>query len=194
MILGIFPYGSQVYGTTDENSDTDLIQVVDKAPRSETQFHLPGIDITVWTADEFQRLLQEHDPSALECWFLPNDKVIRTDEFEFQFDLDLGRLRRSFSAKASNSWVKAKKKMEIHGKFRIGIKSLFHSLRLLRFGIQIAKFGKLLHYNEENLVWKTIVEQGFTSWQPYKDHWQEYYNRLHSEFKAVAPLAKGEQE
>jgi predicted nucleotidyltransferase len=194
MIVNIYPYGSRVYGTADEKSDTDLILVSDSASEPEVQRKWPGIDVTIWTVEEFQRLLDEHDPSALECWFLPDDMAIRSRGYEFKFKLDRGKLRRSFSAKASNSWVKAKKKMEIHGELRLGMKSLFHSLRLLGFGIQIAGFGELLHYNEENSVWRTIVEQGFTSWQPYKDYWQKYYNNLHSEFKLVAPLPKGENK
>lgn len=192
MILNIYPYGSRVYGTADRESDTDLILVADFAHEQETQAKWPGIDLTIWTAAEFQRLLSEHDPSALECWYLPAEMAIRSREFEFK--LDLGKLRRSFSAKASNSWVKAKKKIDVHGDLRLGRKSLFHSLRILGFGLQIARFGRLLHYDEENSVWRTVMEQGFTSWQPYKDHWQKYYNSLHSEFKVAAPLPEGEDE
>ena len=189
MILCVFPYGSKVYGTADPQSDTDLILVVDNDSEPEAQYKLPGVDLTVWTVNKFQQLLLGHDPVALECWYLPKDMAFCSRNFVF--DLDLGKLHKSFSAKASNSWVKAKKKMEVHGEFRIGMKSLFHSLRLLGFGIQIAKFGKLFMYNEENSVWRDIVAQNFDSWRAYKDYWQPYYNRLHSEFRLVAPHSQG---
>lgn len=188
MLLNAYPYGSKVYGTADAESDTDLILVVDKAPDPEIQHTMPGVDLTVWTADEFQRLLSEHDPSALECWFLPDNKAVVTREF--RFSLDRGKLRQSFSAKASNSWVKAKKKIDVHGELRIGRKSLFHAIRLLSFGIQIASFGRILHYDEVNSVWRMILEQGFDSWAPYKEHWQGYYNTMHSTFRLAAPMTK----
>jgi hypothetical protein len=187
MILRVFLYGSRVYGTTDKESDTDLIMVSDDAGQPETQMKWPGTDVTVWSSSEYQRLLDAHDPSALECWFLP-ESLVAGSGGDFSFSLDTGMLRRSFSAKASNSWVKAKKKMEVHGDLRLGRKSLFHSMRILGFGIQIARFGRLLHYNEENSVWQRISEQDFGSWTQYKEHWQDHYNRLHSEFRLAAPM------
>jgi len=201
MIMNIYPYGSRVYGTADEKSDTDLILVADSADEPDAQIHWSGVDLTIWTAAEFQWLLNEHDPAALECWFLPNDMAVRSSEFEFK--LDLSKLRRSFSAKSSNSWVKAKKKIEVHNEFRLGLKSLFHSLRILDFGLQIANTGKIVDYSASNDRWRTILQQRdgvagwnrcFTSWQCYKEYWQPHYNRLRTEFRLVAPLAEGEKE
>lgn len=203
MILNIYPYGSRVYGTADEKSDTDLILVSDFAHEQETQAHWPGTDLTIWTAAEFQRLLEEHDPAALECHFLPNNMAIRSREFEFK--LDLGKLRRSFSAKSSNSWVKAKKKIEVHREWRLGLKSLFHSLRILVFGIQIAANGRIVDYNGANPYWREIWQQFEESlsiclpqpslgWTPYKERWQSIYNSLRTEFRLAAPLPEGEDE
>jgi predicted nucleotidyltransferase len=198
MILNIYPYGSKVYGTADEKSDTDLIMVSDFSHEQETQALWPGIDLTIWTAAKYQRLLNEHDPSALECWFLPYEMAIRSREFEFK--LDLGKLRRSFSAKSSNSWVKAKKKIEVHGEWRLGLKSLFHSLRIMEFGLQIAMGGRIRDYAAANDFWKTIIEQRdgradwrqFTSWADFKEYWQPHHNRLQSDFRLAAPLPEGE--
>lgn len=199
MILNIYPYGSRVYKTADEQSDTDLIVVSDSDDRLvETQLIWPGIDLTIWTAATYQQLLDDHDPSALECWHLPDDMAIRSRDFRFH--LDLGKLRQSFSAKSSNSWVKAKKKIKVHGEWRLGLKSLFHSLRILGFGIQIAKTGRIADYTCANHYWHDIMIQYYGTldagkepcWQDFKDYWQPHYNRLHSEFRLAAPLAEGE--
>jgi hypothetical protein len=196
MILNIYPYGSRVYGVADEQSDTDMILVSEFSHEQETQYNWFGTDITVWSAAEFQRLLDIHEPSALECYFLPDEMAIRS--MGFMFRLDLEKLRRAFSEKSSNSWVKAKKKIEVHGEWRIGLKSLFHSMRLLEFGIQIAKEGRITDYGAANNYWRDIRRQqlgladfnNFTSWQDYKEYWQPKYNKLRSDFRVAAPIEK----
>ncbi|MGW8181205.1 MAG: hypothetical protein ACWGQW_20945, partial [bacterium] len=104
-----------------------------------------------------------------------------------RFTLDLAKLRKSFSAKASNSWVKAKKKIEVHQEYRLGRKSLFHCLRILEFGTQIAMRGRIVDYSAANLVWEKIQEQGFETWQEYKDYWQPIYNNARTAFRLLAP-------
>jgi len=196
MILNFFSYGSRVYGVADAESDTDLILVVDDLQDPEIQHNLLGADLTIWTVGEFQRLLDAHDPSALECHFLPDAIAIRSREFEFKLDIE--KLRRSFSEKSSNSWVKAKKKIEVHDDWRTGLKSLFHSLRLLEFGIQIATHGRIVDYSSANGYWRTIKNQlygladfrNFTSWQDFKEYWQPKYNKLRSEFRVAAPIER----
>jgi predicted nucleotidyltransferase len=192
MILNIYPYGSRVYGTAEAYSDTDLILVTDFSHDQESQHDWPKIDLTIWTAATFQRLLDAHDPSALECHFLPSDLKICSRHFDFKLDLE--KLRRSFSAKSSNSWVKAKKKIDLHHEYNLGMKSLFHSIRLLSFGIQIARFHDIIGYNEVNSVWEKIKEQDFRTWNEYKEYWQPYYNQLRTEFRLTAPLPKGEEK
>jgi len=199
MILDIYPYGSRVYGVADEKSDTDLILVTDFSHEQETQHYWPGIDLTIWTAAEFQRLLDAHDPSALECWFLPYEMAIRSHISIFNFKLDLAKLRRAFSAKSSNSWVKAKKKIDVHGEWRLGLKSLFHSLRLLEFGLQLAYGGRIRDYSAANGHWELIQKQHreFSTddgWKPFKDYWQPHYNSLRTDFRIAAPLPEGENE
>ncbi|KAG2379112.1 hypothetical protein C9374_007750 [Naegleria lovaniensis] len=49
--------------------------------------------------------------------------------------------RRPFSRKSANSYVKCKKKICVEKDLKVGLKSLFHSLRIVMFAIQILKFG-----------------------------------------------------
>ncbi|KAL9646506.1 hypothetical protein ABK040_006565 [Willaertia magna] len=72
---------------------------------------------------------------------------------------DQGRsnFRKPISAKSNNSFVKAKKKIIVEKELKIGLKSLFHSLRILHFGIQIAKHGKIINFEEATELYKDIV-------------------------------------
>lgn len=185
-LLNIYLYGSHVYGTTDEQSDVDYIFVVDHQKEKESQTFAGRFNVTSYPVDYFQELLDRHSVSALECFFLP--EKLKIELHNFSFSLDKTKLRQSFSAKASNSWVKAKKKIDVHQEYRIGMKSLFHSLRILNFGIQIAQAGRIVSYATTNNYWNKISAQDFQKWQPYKDHWQAEYNRLKSEFKRVCPM------
>jgi len=184
-ILNVYLRGSHVYGTNDDESDIDYLFVVDYHKEKESQF--AGQHSTmIHPAGYFQELIEQHRPSALECVFLPDE--LKIENKKFNFNLDLAKLRRSFSAKASNSWVKAKKKIDVHGEHRKGRKSLFHALRILLFGIQIAEHGKIIDYSHANCHWLTIQRQGFEKWEHYKGYWQPVYNNLKSKFKEVAPL------
>jgi hypothetical protein len=187
-ILNVYLYGSHVYGTDDEESDVDHIFVVDTQRDKECQLFAGKYNVTSYPVSYFQHLINEHSVTALECFFLPHGCKIELHRFEF--DLSLAKLRKSFSAKSSNSWVKAKKKIDVHSEYRLGRKSLFHSLRIIDFGIQIAEYGEIRDYRRINHSWEVIQQQGFTEWQRYKDYWQTVYNTLRSKFREVAPLEK----
>jgi hypothetical protein len=194
-----YPYGSQIYGTADEHSDRDYIVVDSSSNFCEIQSS--DATTTTYTPRRFQELIDAHEISVLECIFLPDDKIcqkfIDDDGMEFQepihfppsssFILDLNKLRISLSAKSSNSWVKAKKKIDQHQEYRLGRKSLFHALRILNFGLQIAERGRIVDYSASNHYLRKIQEQGFDSWQPYKDYWQPIFNELKTQFRFVAP-------
>lgn len=185
-ILNAYVYGSSVYGTSDKNSDIDFIVVVDDQPEKEIQYGSQSCNVNSYSKETFQNMLDAHEIVALECYFLPD--VYKVENYLFSFNLDLELLRRSLSEKSSNSWVKAKKKIDLHQEYYVGIKSLFHCLRILDFGLQISKYGRIVDYTRANYCWQKIKEQNYTCWADYKKYWQEKYNNLKSEFRVVAPL------
>lgn len=107
------------------------------------------------------------------------------------FILDKAALRVEVSSKTSNSWVKCKKKLEAENDYVTGIKSLFHSFRMPIFGIQIAKYGKIVDYSEANSMWfedfKPMLSER-PSWNTIKDIYQQRHNQLMTEFRKVAEL------
>lgn len=196
-ILNVYMYGSRVYGTHSEKSDYDYIMVTSSIiTDGVTQFFKNNVNVTIYNQHEFAKLIIEHEISILECLFLPSDMKYETIDFEFK--LDRNKLRESISAKASNSWVKAKKKMTVEKDLDmyVGQKSLFHSMRILNFGIQLAESGKIKYYDSGIWMWGAITAThknpltGTTlleTWEDYNTVWKRVYNLLKSDFKKVCP-------
>lgn len=174
----IIPYGSRVYGTHNEKSDYDYLAIV-LGGQTGIEYDWHDINITIYSHKDFQDQLKECKIHALEAYF--------HQEIPFYFKLNLGKLRSSLSEKASHSFVKAKKKIEVGTDYYIGWKSLFHSLRILNFGIQIGKHGKIVNYGEANHYWDEIKNANQYNWQYFKAKYQPIYNELSTEFKKLAP-------
>ena len=68
-----------------------------------------------------------------------------------------------------------------------GQKSLFHSLRIMMFGIQIARDGRITDYHEANHLWDEIYKMGNCGWPVYVEKYKELSNKLHSDFVALCP-------
>lgn len=109
-VVSCFAYGSRVYGNFRKDSDHDFIIVVKN--KTEEQFSDNLININFFSVEEHQNRLNEHEISALECYFLPGEFVLKNEKI-YNFKLDLQKLRHALSAKSSNSFVKSKKKLTV---------------------------------------------------------------------------------
>jgi hypothetical protein len=179
-ILKVYNYGSSVYGCVTEKSDNDFIVVVDSEETIYYSVHNDEGDFTVYSKPLFIRRLKEHHITCMECVF-----QCKNDPFVQYFKLVPDLLRREISAVSSNSFVKCKKKLA-QGEDYIAKKSMFHSIRILMFGIQIAKFGRIIDYGEANYLLPIIMKMN--TWEEIKDYCQSNFNHLKSEFKKLAPL------
>lgn len=180
----VFPYGSRVYGTCSDKSDYDYNVVVPDScnAKTGTEVRHHNVNINAYSRSDWQQQLDIHKIHALEAYFLPDGECKR----RFRFSLNLGTLRNEISQKASHSFVKAKKKIEVEKDFLIGWKSLFHSLRILNFGLQIATEGKI-DYSAANHFWFDIINEPHYDWLFFKQKYQPIYNELATEFRKVAP-------
>lgn len=196
-IACLYHYGSVVYETASECSDIDYICIVNsensKFNGEQVSFYINNIkqDVQFVTASHFQALLSSHSIWAVECFFLPKShKLIETTQFTFSLDKSL--LRRSFSATSSNSWAKCFKKIEVENEPYIGLKSLFHSLRILMFGIELAENNTITLNNQNiNKLYKEIMSLMYTdncNKLFIKQKYQPLFNSLSSHFRKVAPL------
>lgn len=129
-----FIVGSQLYGLTNPKSDTDYLVISEE----EIQDKL-DVDVEVLSLQEFKDKLQLHDLKCLEVYFNYYKEVLKLiPELEFNkgFKINKSQLRRAISSVASNSNVKAKKKIA-QGDVYIGRKSFFHSYRILYMYTQL---------------------------------------------------------
>lgn len=184
-VVAMYPYGSKVYGTAVEGSDEDYITVLKYMPEKHEILDREGYSFVIHDEQSFQRGLWAHESYALECFFL--DPSLRLKDALWDFTLDKRALRESISQKASHSFVKAKKKFEVEGDFKRGKKSLFHSLRILTFGTQVAETGKIHNYQAANDMWWEIWTNPSNKWIDYQSVYRPIYNGLCTKFREACP-------
>jgi len=187
-VITITPYGSKVYGTTTEKSDLDFVVI--HSGTNDELYTSDLIDVHFISLNTFKELLDKHDIMALEVYYwnkqhVPKSKILDLVEFK----LDKVKLRKSISAIVNNSWVKAKKKMTLpEENSYIGLKSLFHSFRILDFGIQLAKSNKI-NFSSKNQFWEELKElwSATQEWDNFYKQYKQEHNHLMTEFRKVAP-------
>lgn len=187
--LAVYQYGSRVYGTARPDSDYDFVVV---ANTEEKEYNQDNYNIHVLKPETFQQKLHDHDNMAIECHFLPARHVLISHAWDFT--LDRQKLRHAFSAKASNSFVKCKKKLTVEtGQEWIGIKSMFHSIRIINFGIQLAVHERIKDYGGADYEWLKIRDMAEKmevnnswSWEVIHKEFKPIYNQYMSEFRKVA--------
>jgi len=196
---GIFQFGSTVYGNK-KPEDVDMIVVYQSSTFfDDVQIVSGNYNVNAYHIDTFTEMLLNHKIDALECLFIPKTvysyvSPILQRVFN-SFVLNKEQLRRSISSTSSNSYAKAKKKIIVKEDFDIAssIKSLWHSFRIMQFGIQLAKNNKISNFKETNSMFLEIIHKYINS----KSNWGEIHaefkpqmNKLHSEFKLLCPLVE----
>lgn len=197
-------YGSTVYGTRTERSDIDIIAISESEEDSYTIYqskdypelsdYSRDVDLHIISTKTFQEILNNHDIMALETYY----QMHEMNKELFEFTLDLDKLRRKVSAVCSNSWSKARKKLDIPEEDDyLGLKSLFHSIRILSYGIDLARDGvidfKNILIDGEKIscsnFWKQLqyeYNQGWR-WKEFKAEYTPLQNSNATLFRLLAP-------
>ena len=181
-IFNVYLFGSLVYGTYDKSvSDYDVIIVANNSVES-TEIRSGLFNIHVYTPDKFKKDLNWHRINNLECIFAPDWAILKESiDYKSKFKLDIPKLRHAISHISSNSWVKFKKKL-MQDEYRIGIKSLFHSIRIPMFAIQIAKEGYISDFGCANYIWDNIKYRQ-DSWENLQTEFKPILNSVMTEFR-----------
>ena len=191
-ILGIYVYGSRVYGHTHPDSDLDYAIVISNEAaiwkdgmKQYVQFESHDLDMHIMSENYYKQLLKEHDIMALEMFYA----IEPIKKYEAEFTLNLAQLRKSVSSIANNSWVKAKKKINLEDEdSKIGLKSLYHSFRIIDFGIQLARDGKIWRFDYRGPVHDSDRENIINpSWEYWNTKLKPEHNKRMSDFRILAP-------
>lgn len=183
--IAAYVYGSRVYGTAGAASDWD-VALIAKTSVEAVEIKDERFNIHVYTWDRWVDDLEWHNPRNLECHFAPKCAVL-LEKQRHNLIINEARLRHAVCHVSSNSWVKARKKME-GGEYRTGVKSLFHSIRIPMFGAQVAGTGSIGDFSCANSVWEEIDSRQW-DWASLDERFRNERNSVLTEFRKLA--AKG---
>lgn len=182
--LCIYNYGSYVYGTyIDGVSDKDYIIIVPNNSSLPEQVEINNNQFNIYEEFKWIEKMKNNDIECLECFFLEKKFIIK-ELRKYDLQLDKNLIRKNISAVASNSYVKCKKKLIVEESYnpRIAKKSLWHTFRLLDFGIQIMENNRIYDYSRMNNLYEEIMNSP-SDWNYLKNKYQELYNKYKSQFK-----------
>lgn len=186
-------FGSRAYGSHRPNSDFDYIGVVDEYPDFGSAYTESNRTYYLYTKKDFNDALKDHDIAVLESVYLNYD-------IPSWFTLDLGKLRVSISTVGNNSWVKGKKKLIISSDYdkKSALKSIYHSFRIMDYGIQLAVHGGIVERGRYNWLLDELYKLGENYervglWDIIQVRYRDDWKQLRSKFKRLAPKTEMER-
>lgn len=187
-ILNIYPYGSKIYGTANEDSDDDFIIVYktsflpsgafkDNAISSEDRM----IQGTCYSRSGFQDAINNYQITALECIFLPEEKIVQK-KMNFKMNKFVNKdFVYNIIKVASASWyngMQAWKDQNVEQSQR----NMYHAIRILRFGLYIKEEGRI-NYEKAQKYKKMIYSENY---RPFK--FQNLFMDLQERLKNEVPV------
>ena len=169
-VKNIYLFGSQVYGNQNEDSDWDFIVIANSMMAKEEIRH-ENLNIHIHTPDIFLDGLKEYQMQYLECIYSPpfaklQERMIQPDK---NFSLKLDMLKYKGITQSFNAFHKAKERI-LDGELYRGVKSLWHSLRILHFFKQIVDNERITDFSSANVFWDMLKEdiENQDEWNFYK--------------------------
>ena len=155
-ILGIFPYGSRVYGLAKDDSDYDYIVVTKSSFLPSGAFKQNAISSSdkniqgvLYSRSGFIDAINNYEIAALECLSLdPANFITLKWPFKIQ-KWDEKEMVKKIIQKASASWHIASEQSRNNQK-HLAKKGVFHALRILMFGIQLKEHKKIVDFSVSN--------------------------------------------
>eukprot|EP01080_Neovahlkampfia_damariscottae_P006302 gene6302-10308_t len=220
-ILSIFLFGSRLYGCEHKDSDFDYVVIVkdktdipfkkeDEKKNKETfkkKSKKFKIDAQIFTKSEYHKKLKKFQIDAFECFSLSKNeetkKFIICDDSNLKIPVFLNdkelknEVRKAIGDRSRISFVKAKKKLELEANGYVGIKSFYHSFRILEFGKQVLECGYVKDFtvgkkfydeivkSEENIQREYTQEECSKIWKEFQKEHKSVYNKMTNELKKI---------
>ena len=181
-VWNAYIYGSRVYGTNRNDSDYDIMLI---ASTLDAKKEIKGekYNIHVITPDLFIDDLNLYKMVPLECLYSPEIARIQ-EKRELYLNIDKMKLKKYILTQSNSSWTKAKFKLNENDILR-GIKSVFHSLRILDFGIQILKKGRINDFSHANHFWAEINDSNEIEWKYFNKKYLGAKKKLEWKLKRI---------
>jgi predicted nucleotidyltransferase len=153
-VHGITLFGSRVYGNNRGNSDIDVVVVANNSINS-TEIRSGEYNIHIYTPDKFRADLDWHRPVNLEVLYAPKEFRIY-ESIQWNLKIDKKKLRHSINYTSNDSWNRGMIKID-GGDYFKGLKSIFHSIRIPIFAIQILNEGTIINWDSANGIWYDLI-------------------------------------
>lgn len=179
-VLNIYMYGSKIYGTNDEFSDSDYIIVFKSSLLPSGAFRdnaISSVDYSTqavcYSRSGFIDAINNYEIGALECIFLPEDKIVQKKMNFGITKYNDKELSNKIVQKASASWHFATLAHK-DDNMESCAKNVFHALRILDFGIQVKRNKTIVDYSSMNKIQAEIMNN-FNYFNPY-DYYDMFIN------------------
>ena len=188
-VKNIYIFGSRIYGTSREGSDYDIIMIASNLIAEEEKKIKIGdilFNIHIVTPDVFLSHLKMHNIKNLECLFAPDWAKLQ-EKTILPIDIDLNKLVKNNLAQSYSSWQGGKMKIQKYDFYR-GFKSIFHSIRMLMFAIQIAEHGKIIDFSAANHLYSEIVDCDEIEWGYFREKYLPLKIELEDKLKSFIKI------
>ena len=188
-VKNIYIFGSRIYGTSREGSDYDIIMIASNLIAEEEKKIKIGdilFNIHIVTPDVFLSHLKMHNIKNLECLFAPDWAKLQ-EKTILPIDIDLKKLVKNNLAQSYSSWQGGKMKIQKYDFYR-GFKSIFHSIRMLMFAIQIAEHGKIIDFSAANHLYSEIVDCDEIEWGYFREKYLPLKIELEDKLKSFIKI------
>lgn len=163
-VRNLYLFGSRVYGCHSPESDYDFILVGNGLKRR--QVEQDRYNVHIFSTETFQNDINKYYLRALESIMSPDfAKIKETDKYNFKFKKDA--FKTSILDQSNRNWSQARTKFRTN--IDVGKKKVYHSLRIIDFGIQILQHGKITDWQQCNWMVKDIKKNYHKDWEYYRD-------------------------
>jgi len=179
-IRNVYVFGSRVYGYNHEHSDFDILMI---APNLEVHKEIkhPDYNIHIVNPDKFKSDVASYKLQNLECIWAPAWAKLQEKE-KINLEIVPDKVKKFFLAQSYDTWHNAKMKFYDGDTVR-GLKSAFHSLRALLFGIHIIREGKITDFSLANGLYKSMYAEDFYEWIQMKEKYLPLKQKLEEQLK-----------